>query len=124
MRGQRTCRNHGGASPQALRSAQERMAALIDPAFRTYSRALRSRDLATGARVARDVFERNSIGARDEYTAGQVADLLRGLARLFGEIAGLEPERERRRRFAEGFKRLVGSFVAVDGMQEGSSNDE
>lgn len=33
MRGQTVCKMHGGKSPQALRSAAERLAALVDPAL-------------------------------------------------------------------------------------------
>jgi hypothetical protein len=33
MRGQTVCKMHGGKSPQALRTAAERLAALVDPAL-------------------------------------------------------------------------------------------
>jgi hypothetical protein len=44
MRGQNVCKMHGGKSPQALRSAQERLAALVDPALSALSRLVDQAD--------------------------------------------------------------------------------
>lgn len=43
MVAQYVCRNHGGASPQAKKSAKERLMTLVDPAIDALLRALKSR---------------------------------------------------------------------------------
>src|SRR4051794_14127933 len=42
MLGQSVCRAHGGASPQAKKSARERLEALVDPAINTLRTVIRT----------------------------------------------------------------------------------
>ena len=63
MRGQRTCRAHGGASPQALRCARERLLALTYPAIAALDAAVRQReDLAVATKAATSILDRTGLG--------------------------------------------------------------
>ena len=62
MRGQRVCRSHGGASPQAKRSARERLAAMVEPALDGLQRALDGDDIRAVLRAARLVLDRAGYG--------------------------------------------------------------
>ena len=56
--GQTTCHYHGAASPQAKRSAQERLRELLDPALSGLEKALASDDLAAVVRSAQLILDR------------------------------------------------------------------
>jgi hypothetical protein len=59
MRGQAVCKMHGGKSPQALRTAAERLAALVDPAIEELGHLVRYADSDTIKLAAiKDVLDR------------------------------------------------------------------
>ncbi len=58
MMGQRVCRAHGGASPQAMRSARERLNALVEPAIEALAKALKSGDVNAIIRASVVVLDR------------------------------------------------------------------
>jgi hypothetical protein len=54
------CAMHGGKAPQVQRTAQQRLAALIDPALDAMERALRSRNMRAVVAAARDILDRTT----------------------------------------------------------------
>lgn len=75
---------HGGKSPQAQRSARERLAALVDPAITTLSRVVRhGRPDAVALGAARDVLDRAGLKAATRLE-------LSGTVRLDGLRARLD----------------------------------
>ncbi len=107
MRGQRVCRAHGGASPQARLSAEQRIAALVDPAFDALTRALKHRDIGAAVRAARDLLDRAGVGPHT-FSAEQVHATFRALTRVV--LTHVE-DPEARRRIAIDLRRLIGGGV-------------
>ncbi len=109
MRGQRVCRNHGGASPQALRTAEARLeAAKFEAAEVDLATMRQRRNPELRFRAARDVLDRTGVRRADCYTVEQVAAVLRTVTRVFLEVV---EDTEARRRFAAGLRRLVGGLA-------------
>lgn len=65
MLGQSVCRAHGGASPQAKKSARERLEALVDPAISTLSTVIRSGiktgDTSSAVRASLGILDRTGF---------------------------------------------------------------
>jgi hypothetical protein len=83
MRGCNVCRSHGGAAPQVKRRAEERLAALVDPAIDELRKLLRSKSPAVVLGAVKDVLDRNGFKPKDVVVVEGdiVAALNRGLAR-------------------------------------------
>jgi hypothetical protein len=64
------CRFHGGAAPQVIRSARERIAAAADPAIDVLLTALKSKDEKLRAQVAQDLLDRAGHGAKQKHEVG------------------------------------------------------
>ena len=62
MHGQRICGSHGGRSPQAKRSARERLNELAEPAIEALRVALESNDIRAIIRAAQIVLDRTGYG--------------------------------------------------------------
>lgn len=60
------CRYHGGAAPQVIRSAKERLAALVDPAIARLQKLLKSKHEVAAYRAVKDVLDRNGYKPKDE----------------------------------------------------------
>ena len=72
MRGQRVCRMHGGSSPQALVSAEERLRALEHPAISSLARLIDHADTdAVKLAAARYLLEVLGHKAGVQVQAGQ-----------------------------------------------------
>ena len=87
--GGNVCRFHGGAAPQVKKRAEERLAALVDPAIGFLGRALRKKGVSSVQyQAAKDVLDRAGFKPKDVVVVEGdiVAALNRGLAR-----AGKEP---------------------------------
>jgi len=68
--GGRVCRYHGGAAPQVKRSAQERLALLVDPAIDQLTKLLKVvGEPAVRLRAARDILDRAGLKPKDEIKA-------------------------------------------------------
>lgn len=66
MRGQRVCKLHGGKAPQALRTAQERIAALVDPALVELARLVRVAETdAVKLAAIKDVLDRAGLKPKE-----------------------------------------------------------
>ncbi len=62
------CRYHGGAAPQVIRSAKQRLAELVDPAIRTLAKAMKkSKPDNVALRAAIDVLDRNGYKPPDRH---------------------------------------------------------
>lgn len=61
MKGQEVCGHHGGRSPQAKRSAKERLAELIEPALAGLHKALQSNDLGSIVKASQIVLDRTGF---------------------------------------------------------------
>jgi hypothetical protein len=83
MRGCNVCRSHGGAAPQVKRRAEERLAALVDPAIAELRKLLRSNSPAVVLGAVKDILDRNGFKPQDVVVVEGdiVAALNRGLAR-------------------------------------------
>jgi hypothetical protein len=58
-------RNHGGSAPQVKRRAEERLAALVDPAIAALSKLVRSKVSTTvKLNAARDILDRNGFSRK------------------------------------------------------------
>jgi hypothetical protein len=66
------CMWHGGAAPQTLQRARERLAALVDPAIARLGQLLQEQDHKQVAlAAARDILDRNSlVGAKQVEISG------------------------------------------------------
>lgn len=64
MRGQRVCKMHGGKAPQALRTAAERLAALVDPAITRLTKLIDGASDAVAFAAVKDVLDRAGYGAK------------------------------------------------------------
>jgi hypothetical protein len=63
IRGGTVCRTHGGAAPQVKAKAQERLAALVDPALgRLLELIAQKKHLPTALGAVKDALDRNGIG--------------------------------------------------------------
>lgn len=60
------CRFHGGSAPQVIRSAKERLAALVDPAIARLAKLLKSKKDVAAYRAVKDVLDRNGFKPKDE----------------------------------------------------------
>lgn len=82
MRGQRVCRVHGGASPQARRKAQDRLASLIEPAITVLAREMVNQSARSGerTRAAAEILDRGGAPKVTEVTAPMMESIL--IARL------------------------------------------
>jgi hypothetical protein len=83
IRGANVCRSHGGAAPQVRRRAEERLAALVDPAIDELRKLLRSKSPAVVLGAVKDILDRNGFKPKDVVVVEGdiVAALNRGLAR-------------------------------------------
>jgi hypothetical protein len=73
---------HGGGAPQVKRSAQQRLAALVDPALDNMARALKSQNMRAVVAAAKDILDR---------TVGRAVQPMRHS----GSIAVQDEERQR-----------------------------
>jgi len=62
------CRYHGGAAPQVQRSAQARLAALVDPAIERLAQLLTSDKDAAAYRAVKDVLDRAGLKPKEQVT--------------------------------------------------------
>lgn len=72
------CRYHGGAAPQVLKAASERLAALVDPAIGVLQIAMKQKkDLRARLNAAQDVLDRNNLSGvqKVEVSSGAAAIL-------------------------------------------------
>ncbi len=100
MNGQQVCRSHGGNSPQARRSAEERLQDLVASAIGVSAKCLRQRrNLPLAHKAAVDVLNRTGVGPEQGYSAEQVVGLIRGVTSLFLEVVS---DAHLRRQFALG----------------------
>lgn len=83
MKGQRVCLKHGGASPQAKRKAQLRLAELVSPAIATLAREMANADKSSDKqRAANSILDRAGVPRSVTSPDGEAArDLL--LERLY-----------------------------------------
>jgi hypothetical protein len=82
--GSNVCRVHGGSAPQVKRRAEERLAALVDPAIAALSKLVRSKGLTNvKLQAARDILDRTGFKPKDTLVieGDIVSRLNRGLAR-------------------------------------------
>lgn len=73
MLGQTVCKMHGGKSPQALKSAQERIAAMVDPALAQLARLVEQADSdSVKLSAIKDVLDRAGYKPKDrvEHAGG------------------------------------------------------
>lgn len=85
---------HGGGAPQVKRRAEERLAALVDPAIAKLSKIVRSKsNTNVQLQAARDILDRNGYKPKDVVVVEGdiVAALNRGLARA-GKKPPEDPE--------------------------------
>jgi hypothetical protein len=62
------CRVHGGAAPQVVRSARERLAALVCPAITVFEERLADKELPQlQVQVAKDILDRTGHKATDKF---------------------------------------------------------
>lgn len=61
MKGQGVCGHHGGRSPQAKRSAKERLAELVEPALEGLYTALKSGEIPSIVKAAQVVLDRTGF---------------------------------------------------------------
>jgi hypothetical protein len=69
IRGGKVCATHGGRAPQVKATAQERLAALVDPALKVHRQALQSftRNPQAAVTVARDVLDRTGFKPTEKH---------------------------------------------------------
>lgn len=87
--GGNVCATHGGSAPQVKKRAEERLAALVDPALAKLSKIVRSKlNGNVQLQAARDILDRNGYKPKDVVVVeGDIVSALnRGLAR-----AGKDP---------------------------------
>ena len=70
--GHKVCSSHGSKSPQAIRSAQERLRQLLDPALDALAVALAGDDVAQALKAARMVLDRTGHAARKDVRVEDV----------------------------------------------------
>jgi hypothetical protein len=88
--GGRVCKMHGGAAPQVQRTAQERLAALVDPAIDALDYLIRRRDSPRAVLgAAKDVLDR-TIGK-----PAQAIELTGTLHDLRSRLAGMGTRADR-----------------------------
>ena len=62
------CRFHGGAAPQVRAKAQERLAALVDPAIERLSKIVQDDEAkALALAAARDILDRNNLSGKHKH---------------------------------------------------------
>lgn len=77
MNGQRVCRKHGGASPQAKRAAQLRLAALADPAIETLAHIMEhGEEPRDRLSAANSILDRAGYGRSQHVTTEDARELL------------------------------------------------
>ncbi|MEO8520552.1 MAG: hypothetical protein ABI603_04260 [Acidobacteriota bacterium] len=109
MKGQRVCGTHGGRSPQAKRSAEQRLQDLQLLAIGVTAKCLRQKsDLRLALRAATEVYDRTGVGAADGYTVADVTALMRVVR---SELNAVITDVDARRRFALAMKRRLPSGV-------------
>jgi hypothetical protein len=95
MLGQSVCRAHGGASPQAKKSARERLEALVDPAINTLRTVIRTGtktgDTPSAVRASLGILDRTG------FHPSQAVELKDGIENqsLMEQIDKLSPEVKR-----------------------------
>ncbi len=68
MAGGKVCRVHGGAAPQVRAKAQERLAALVDPAIERLSKIVQDDEAkALALAAARDILDRNNLSGKHKH---------------------------------------------------------
>jgi hypothetical protein len=100
MRGQTVCKMHGGKAPQALRTAAERLAAMVDPALSALAHLVdeAESDMVRLAAI-KDVLdragykpvERQQIEQAGDYVVRYVNDWRRPVAVEVGDHPALPP---------------------------------
>lgn len=81
--GGNVCPVHGGAAPQVKKRAEQRLAALVDPAIERLRRLVRSKSDSVALGAVKDVLDRNGYKPKDVVVVeGDIVSALnRGLAR-------------------------------------------
>lgn len=64
--GGEVCRFHGGAAPQVIAKARERLAALVDPAIDQLAKLLTTRKSDVALKAVKDVLDRNDLKAPNQ----------------------------------------------------------
>lgn len=87
------CRMHGGAAPQVMQAAEERLKALVDPAITRLAELIRQTEFPSVAIAAvKDVLDRNgALGKAKESTDVQVKGTLTLEAIVAGSLLKKSP---------------------------------
>lgn len=77
IKGGSVCRMHGGAAPQVRKKAQERLAAMVDPALGVLSYAMskKSKSLRDAITAAKDVLDRAGHKPTEKHEHGGAVTL-------------------------------------------------
>lgn len=96
MKGQQVCRKHGGASPQARRKAQLRLAELVNPAIATLAREMAQADRSNDRqRAANSILDRAGVPRSVTSPDGEAArELLLERLHQMRQQQGLDPQQE------------------------------
>lgn len=70
IKGGVVCRVHGGSAPQVKAKAQERLAALVEPAIKRLSELMQQkRDMKVALGATKDVLDRNDLSGEQQVAA-------------------------------------------------------
>ena len=70
IRGGTVCRFHGGAAPQVIKKAQERLAELVDPALTRLAKLVDGDNPSVALGAVKDVLDRNYLGTQEPIAQG------------------------------------------------------
>lgn len=65
--GGNVCRYHGGAAPQVIKKARERLAALVDPAIARLATVVNDEDSRVALAAAKDILDRNDLTGKTKH---------------------------------------------------------
>ena len=110
MLGQRVCRSHGGASPQAQRGARRRLDVAADPAAAKLVKMLDDADPAIRSRVAIAILDRSGHHPRSDDGGLSAEEALRFVRTITGVFLEVVEDAQLRRAFALALRRKLGSM--------------